>query len=118
MPANVTSTQVVLNSADSPGITDEEMELNEYLSLPLIPRTSDPVLWWADYVRQKDGLSKSPLAQLAAIYLAAPATSVASEHVFSVAGDTGTATRNRMSPDNLDMLIFLRYNLPAIGYNY
>lgn len=43
------------------------MELNVYLSLPLIPRTSDPMLWWADYVRQKDGLSKSPLAQLAAI---------------------------------------------------
>jgi len=43
------------------------MELNEYLPLPLIPRTSDPMLWWADYVRQKDGLSKSPLAQLAAI---------------------------------------------------
>jgi hypothetical protein len=118
MPA--TSTQAALNSADRPeaDVTDEETELIEYLSLPLIPRTSDPMLWWADYVRQKDGLSKSPLAQLAAIFLAAPATSVASERVFSVAGDTGTATRNRMSPDHLDMLVFLRYNLPAIGFNY
>jgi len=79
------------------------------------------MLWWADYVKQKHGLSKSPLAQLAAVYLAAPATSVASERVFSVAGDTSTAKRNRMSPDHLDkvdMLVFLRYNLPAIGFNY
>jgi len=52
------------------------------------------------------------------LFLAAPATSVASERVFSVAGDTGTATRNRMSPDHLDVLVFLHYNLPAIGFNY
>jgi hypothetical protein len=64
-------------------------------------------MWWADYVKQNGVINKSPLTQLDAVYLAAPATSVASECMFSIAGDTSTATRNRLSAEHLHMLVLL-----------
>jgi len=53
------------------------------------------------------------------LFLAAPATSVASERMFSVARDTGTATRNQSHVTRSSgYASFLRYNLPAINFNY
>jgi len=40
--------------------------------------------------------------------LAIPATSAPTERLFSTAGRTITAERNRLSPDMADALIFLR----------
>lgn len=50
----------------------------------------------------------SNLALLAKRYLAVPAMSVASERVFSTAGDVVTASRSALTSDNVDKLIFLK----------
>ena len=46
--------------------------------------------------------------QLFTRYLTPPATSTAVERLFSAAGLVMEAKRNRLCPDKLDMLLFLR----------
>ena len=50
------------------------------------------------------------VAKLARKYLAIPATSVASERVFSAVGNIVTARRNCLSPENVNTLVFLCKN--------
>jgi hypothetical protein len=50
------------------------------------------------------------LKRLARKYLCGQATSVASERVFSTAGDTVKACRSRLLPDEVNKLIFLKKN--------
>ncbi|PIO31982.1 hypothetical protein AB205_0067260 [Aquarana catesbeiana] len=67
---------------------------------------SDPLTWW------KSNECKYPhIATMARCYLAVPGSSVPSERVFSTAGDIVTATRSTLSPDNVDILVFLKKNL-------
>lgn len=66
----------------------------------------DPFDWW------KVNESKFPsVAKLAQRYLCVPGTSVASERIFSTAGDIVNANRSRLAPENVDKLIFLQKNL-------
>ena len=48
------------------------------------------------------------LAEYAKKVLGVPATSVASERVFSTSGDIVTAQRSSLSTDQVDMLVFLK----------
>lgn len=67
---------------------------------------SDPLLWW------KGRVDKYPLfSKYAKQLLGMPATSVASERVFSTAGDVVTAQRACLSGDQVDMLVFLKHNI-------
>ena len=43
-------------------------------------------------------------------YMCIPATSVSSERVFSTAGNLINSKRQRLTPDNVDMLMFLNKN--------
>ena len=82
-----------------------EHELVTYKSEDSMPLNSDPLLWWRNHE------SKYPLlATLAKKYLCIPATSVASERVFSTAGDLVTAQRSCLSCDQIDRLVFLKKN--------
>lgn len=66
----------------------------------------DPLAWW------KSNKHKYPrIAKLVRHYLAVPRTSVPSERVFSTAGDNVTASRSRLSVENVDKLIFLQRNM-------
>ncbi|KAK9528502.1 hypothetical protein VZT92_012656 [Zoarces viviparus] len=66
----------------------------------------DPLVWW------KSNECKYPhIAMMARRYLAVPGTLVPSERVFSTAGDIVTAKRSTLSPENVDILIFLKKNL-------
>ena len=61
--------------------------------------------WW------RDAASRYPkLSLVARIILAIPASSSASESVFSVAGRTTTDLRSNLAPETLNSLLFLHYN--------
>jgi hypothetical protein len=68
-------------------------ELEKYLALP-VDEEIDPLLWWQAHS------SEFPiLSEMARDYLTIQATSVASEQMFSVAGNAVTKTRNRLLPE-------------------
>lgn len=81
-------------------------ELEQYFMEPCIPPNEDPLLWWRKNERRYRKLSR-----LAKRYLCVPATSVPSERVFSAAGLIVNRLRSRLSPQHVDMLIFLNKNM-------
>lgn len=86
-------------------VTVEE-EVSAYRLAPCIHVDDDPFKWW------KINESSFPhLSKLARLHLCVPGTSVASERIFSTAGDIVEATRSRLAADNVDKLIFLQKNL-------
>ncbi|XP_078331137.1 E3 SUMO-protein ligase ZBED1-like [Crassostrea virginica] len=77
-----------------------------YKSLPPVPFDNDPLQWW-----KLDDQKVPLLATLARKILCIPATSVASERVFSTAGDIVSSQRACLNPTHIDKLIFLKKNL-------
>ena len=63
------------------------------------------MLWW-----KANELKHPILSKLAKRYLCVPATSVASERVFSSAGDLVSAQRSCLRSGQVDKLIFLKKN--------
>ena len=80
-------------------------ELSRYFTEKVAPRNSNPLDWW----KQNEFRFKR-LAKLAKEILGIPATSTASERLFSTAGLTVTKLRNSLKPDNVDALVFLNKN--------
>eukprot|EP00063_Salmo_salar_P052190 XP_014027025.1 PREDICTED: zinc finger BED domain-containing protein 4-like isoform X1 [Salmo salar] len=79
--------------------------IKEEVASSVIPLDGDPLAWW------KSNECKYPhIAMMARCYLAVPGTSDPSERVFSTAEDIVTAKRSSLSPDNVDILIFLKNN--------
>jgi hypothetical protein len=83
------------------------MVLEDYKKRPLQHWKDDPVKFWNE--KKKEGVLL-PLVPIALKYLCVPATSVPSEELFSCAGDLVREARNRLSPDNVDLLLFLYKN--------
>ena len=63
------------------------------------------------------GISRMMNFKLAKKYLCAPCGNSASEREFSTASDIANFDRNRLSPENVNKLPFLKYGLRAIGFN-
>ena len=80
-------------------------EVELYFNEPCIPPQENPLQWW----RKNEGRYRK-LSVLAKEYLAIPATSVPAERVFSTAGLIVNCLRTRLSPEHVDMLIFLNKN--------
>ena len=81
-------------------------ELDLYVADPNIPRSACPLQWWQSHT------STFPVvAEVARRMLSIPATSVASERLFSKAGDVITKKRNQLSPSCADRVLFLMENL-------
>ena len=78
-----------------------------YLGEPVIGRGEDQLKYW----RENKGRFPS-LAPLAQAYLSAPCTSVESERLFSLAGNIVTDHRASLDPENVEMLLFVKKNLP------
>jgi len=82
-----------LTNENSTPELETETELDRYLELP-IDDEAEPLLWWQAHTCEFPVLSS-----MARDYLTIQATSVASEHAFSIAGNTITKTRNRLLPE-------------------
>lgn len=81
---------IVPTDENSASDLESETELDRYLELP-IDDEAEPLLWWQAHTCEFPILSS-----MARDYLTIQATSVASEHAFSIAGNTITKTRNRL----------------------
>uniref|UniRef100_A0ABD2X0B7 HAT C-terminal dimerisation domain-containing protein n=1 Tax=Trichogramma kaykai TaxID=54128 RepID=A0ABD2X0B7_9HYME len=82
------------------------IELGQYLSMPKIDRSENPVKYWS----KKKGAFPL-LSQIALKYIGVVATTVLSERLFCLAGNTKTDVRNRSTPSHLNMLMFM-YAVP------
>lgn len=74
--------------------------------LPLSPRNEDPLIWWKTHA-----LEYPNLKILVIKYLSAPPSSVNSERLFSAGKLVYSDNRNRLSPQNVEMLLFIMKNL-------
>ncbi|XP_029654935.1 zinc finger BED domain-containing protein 6-like [Octopus sinensis] len=77
-------------------------ELQNYLELDLIRRTDNIFTWWKNFTNIFPRLSKMALK-----YLTAPASSVESERVFSTGRNIYQPKRNRLLPENGEMMMYL-----------
>ncbi len=82
-------------------------ELKRYRERDPLPLRKNPLQWW------KEQQDLPLLSSLAKRYLCIPATSVASERVFSTAGDIVSTKRSLLKHEHVDQLIFLKKNLPS-----
>lgn len=90
---------------------DGSDELEIYLAEPLIDFHRDNVYtWWTT-----NRFRFPKLASIAQKYLCAPPTSVSSERLFSGAGLIYDESRNRLSPDNAEILLFVKKNFDYLN---
>ena len=86
------------------GCTEVE-EITQYFHEKVIPRASDVLKWWKD-----NSVHYPLLSVIAESVLMTPATSAASERIFSTAGLTANKLRSSLKPSHLDALVFLNKN--------
>ena len=89
---------------------ERQDEIEEYMMIEEIDVSTCPFKWWAS-----QELRFPILSQLAKKYLAIPATSAASERLFSDAGNVMTVKRTNLSPTTFEHLIFCKRNWRLIG---
>lgn len=82
----------------------------KYRSMAPLPLAESALDWW-----RSQETELPILANLAKSYLCIPATSVASERVFSTAGDIVSSQRSSLRPDCVDQLIFLKKMSSTVG---
>ena len=90
-----------------------ELELASYIAMKRIPVFEDPFKWW------KANRHQFPmLARAAQVFLTAPPTSTHSEQLFSSAGVVFEPKRSRLSGSKAEMLLFIKYNLCLLKFEY
>lgn len=73
----------------------------------------DPLEFW-----RVKRLTYPKLAALTRKYLSPPSTSVSSERLFSSTGNICSDKRSRLSPEKLEMLVYLAKNLEIVNFDY
>ena len=81
-------------------------EITSYLEYPSMEPDTNPLEWW----KLENGRFPN-LAYLAKKYLCICGTSIPSERIFSKAGHVANNLRNRLTPENVNKLVFLSKNL-------
>ncbi|WAR28385.1 ZBED1-like protein [Mya arenaria] len=100
---------VILKSADKEDWLDKIVCTGESRqSTGKVPPHMTVLEWW-----EANKAFWPRLSRLAKKYLCCPASSVASERVFSLARQVMNKKRCRLSADNVDMLVFLNKNLES-----
>lgn len=86
-------------------LSSAAQQVQLYLCEPQIDINMDPFEWWKSHEK------KFPqLARLAKKYLCIPATSVASERIFSTAGNIVSPQRNCLASENVSTNVFIFQN--------
>lgn len=80
-------------------------EISAYLDQPAVHLDTNPIEWW---MSNADNLEL--LARLAKHMLVIQGTSVASERVFSMCGDTVNAKRSCLTGEHVGAIVFLNKN--------
>lgn len=88
-----------------------ETELQDYLAEKILERQKSPFVWWSVNEHKYPNLGL-----LAKRYLCAPMGSIASEREFKVAKRVINGRWN-LKAQNVERLLFLKYNLRMIGYS-
>lgn len=86
--------------------------INEYNKENRLKLDDDPLLWWRNNNKYK---AFSPIVRP---YLSAPPSSVPSEQLFSSAGLIYESLRNRLEGDKAAKLLFVKFNLPLLNFDY
>jgi len=81
-------------------------ELGNFLDEPNEAENSDPFEWW-----RSNQFRYPTVAVVARLYLGIPATSVASERIFSKCSRVCSERRSVLSPAHVEQLVFLSHNL-------
>lgn len=87
-----------------------DTELECYLKLPVVERSTQPLEWWKR--------NEARLQRLARKSLCLPPSTVPSERVFSEVGILYDKRRSRLSGENADKLCFLHYNIRLLNWDY
>jgi hypothetical protein len=81
-------------------------EFDKFCSEPSVGEDTNPYEWWAS------NRTKFPnVAAVSRVYLAIPASSVASERIFSKCGQVCSERRAALTPQHVEHLVFLSHNL-------
>ena len=103
-PTNLDLSQVNITQFSLEQYFDNE--LSNYLSPLNSAKPVDPHQWW------KENIAKMPkLGKLANKFLSCPPSSVESERTFSIGGNTYTAKRSKLLPENSSKIIELAFNM-------
>ena len=88
-----------------------KQQLTAYLAEPRVPRQTNIYSYWNN--------SQFPeLEPAAKKYLSSPPTSVASEQLFSSAGQLYADRRSNLLGENAEKLLFLAYNIRLLDFSY
>lgn len=82
------------------------LEVRQYMEDAPALRSSDPLLYWKNHEQ-----CFPRLAMLAKRHLSLVATSVPVERVFSTAGQLVSARRSRLTPEHVEMVMFMNKNI-------
>lgn len=91
-------------------------QLKAYIKEKRVSLDENPLDWWKTKLLKYD-----KLADLARKYLSAPPASVPtvpSEQMFSAAGLIYEPLRNRLMGEKAAKLLFLKYNMPLLNFDY
>ena len=91
--------------------TEATGEVNRYIGLKRISPEENPLDFWNLHRNTLPTLSR-----LARKFLAPLLSSAASEREFKVSKAIQGPKRNRLLPNNVETLLFLKHNLRAVGY--
>lgn len=87
-------------------------QIKSYLKEKRAPIDECPMVWW------KNKFKYDKLTVLARKYLSAPPASVPSEQLFSAAGLIYEPLRNRLIGEKAAKLLFIKYNLLLLKFDY
>lgn len=92
-------------------LDNAETTVMRYLAEPIEDPSTDPLAYWV-----QKGQVWQDLARVAQELLSCPPTCVPSERMFSVMGDIPSPHRSNLPPELVEQLVFLKVNLPLLGF--